>query len=161
MQENYQLNPIGIIHAAKKGFYLEVYKQYLKALQGLTGFSHLNVFWWADKADTGEYRKTIQCAKPYQKAPAKLGIFATRSEFRPNPLALTAVFILSVDYEKGLIYVPYIDAEEGTPLIDIKPYHKSVDRIKNVLVPDWCAHWPEWYEDSAAFDWENEFTFDR
>ncbi len=59
---------------------------------------------------------------------------------------------------KGGIYVAYIDAEEGTPIIDIKPYHPATDRIRDVQVPEWCDHWPKWYEDSAEFDWQAEFV---
>ena len=38
-------------------------------------------------------------------------------------------------------------------MLDIKPYHPAVDRIREVGVPAWCAGWPEWYEDSMTFDW--------
>lgn len=94
--------------------------------------------------------------KPYRKGPRTLGIFATRSPLRPNPIALTAVAVLGLDPEAGRIDIPYIDAEEGTPVLDIKPYHPSVDRVREVTVPAWCNHWPRWYGDSGAFDWEAE-----
>ena len=101
----------------------------------------------------------VDCGQPYQLGPDKMGIFATRSEYRPNPIALTAIPVLQIDHDNGVIYIPFIDAEDGTPIVDIKPYHPSVDRIKAVTVPEWCQHWPEWYEDSAEFDWAAEFTF--
>jgi tRNA (Thr-GGU) A37 N-methylase len=63
-----------------------------------------------------------------------------------------------VDVEKGLIVVPWIDAEDGTPILDIKPYHPSTDRIREVKMPRWCQHWPQWYEDSGEFDWSAEFV---
>jgi tRNA (Thr-GGU) A37 N-methylase len=53
---------------------------------------------------------------------------------------LTAVVVQEIDYERGVIHTPYIDAEAGTPILDIKPYHPSVDRIRDVAVPAWCAH---------------------
>jgi tRNA (Thr-GGU) A37 N-methylase len=64
-----------------------------------------------------------------------------------------------MDHEKGIIYIPYIDAVDGTPIIDLKPYHPSIDRVRDVSVAKWCDHWPKWYEDSADFDWESEFNF--
>jgi tRNA (Thr-GGU) A37 N-methylase len=51
--------------------------------------------------------------------------------------------------------------EDGTPILDLKPYQPAADRIRDVTVPAWCAHWPQWYEDSAIFDWEGEFVSAR
>ncbi len=150
---------IGLIRSGQDGFYLEINKEYLKALNGLENFSHVNVFWWCHLVDDAKQRKIVECEQPYKKSPAKLGLFATRSPLRPNPIGLTAVSILKIDHDSGRIYIPYIDAEDATPIIDLKPYHPSVDRIKNVSVPDWCNHWPKWYEDSANFDWESEFVY--
>ena len=66
--------------------------------------------------------------------------------------------VLHIDYERGVIHIPYIDAEDGTPILDIKPYHPCSDRVRDVTVPEWCGHWPKWYEDSASFDWAAEFV---
>ena len=63
-----------------------------------------------------------------------------------------------MDFEKGIIYTPFIDAEDGTPVIDIKPYNKS-ERVRDCTVPDWCSHWPEWEEDALTYNWEDEFNF--
>ena len=127
-------------------------------MTNINGFSHLDIVWWGSLYDNQEARKILITEKPYKKGPDKLGIFATRSPVRPNPILITTIYVTKIDFEKGIIYTPYIDAEPGTPVLDIKPYHKS-SRIKNLNVPDWCKHWPEWYEDSANFDWENEFNF--
>ena len=72
-----------------------------------------------------------------------MGIFATRSPIRPNPIALTAVEKLHIDYEKGVVQIAYIDANDGSPVLDIKPYTPSLDRIEAPEVPAWCAHWPK------------------
>jgi tRNA (Thr-GGU) A37 N-methylase len=68
------------------------------------------------------------------------------------------VQVLALDAGAGIIRVPFIDAEDGTPILDLKPYHPCADRIRNVSVPQWCSHWPQWYEDSAHFDWQAEFV---
>lgn len=74
--------------------------------------------------------------------------------------------VLSVDqYQKawdwmykywlpGSGYIP----DDQTPVIDIKPYHPATDRVKDVRVPDWCSHWPQYYEENETFDWQAEFV---
>ena len=159
MTTRFELLTIGQVHATEDGFCLELTKAYIPALTGLDGFSCLNVLWWANLLDNEEQRSVLTCKKPYKNAPAQLGVFATRSPLRPNPIGLSVVSVLQIDYESGNIYVPYIDAEDGTPILDIKPYHPSVDRVREVSVPEWCQHWPQWLEDSAEFDWAAEFEY--
>lgn len=101
----------------------------------------------------------MEVPKPYAKAPEMMGIFATRSPVRPNPIAVTTVAVLHIDYENGVIIIPYIDANNGTPVLDLKPYTPSIDRVENPESPDWCSHWPSNIESSGAFDWEGEFLF--
>jgi len=157
-KQEFHVSPIGYVRAGEAGFCLQVEKEYRPALKGLEGFSHINVFWWCHLLDNEEQRKIVECEQPYKTAPAKMGIFATRSPLRPNPIALTPVFVARLDYNQGVIHTPYIDAEDGTPILDLKPYHPAVDRIRDAAVPDWCAHWPQWLEDSASFDWAAEFV---
>ena len=66
-------------------------------------------------------RDRLQTEQPYKGAPAVMGIFATRSPQRPNPLALTASQVSGLDPEAGIIRLAFIDAEENTPVLDIKP----------------------------------------
>jgi len=82
-----------------------------------------------------------------------------RSPVRPNPIELSIVDIISIDYEIGLIETSYIDAFDGSDILDIKPYTPSVDRIENPKVPKWCSHWPKCIESSEKFDWNSEFNF--
>lgn len=157
MTSEFKLSAIGQVRVSEDGFCLELDKAYLPALTGLDGFSNLDVLWWANLLDTPEHRAITTSPKPYKAGPDMLGIFATRSPLRPNPLALSVVSVLHIDYDGGKIYIPYIDAEDGTPILDIKPYHPATDRLKNVAVPAWCRHWPQYIEDSATFDWAAEF----
>ena len=154
----YNVSPIGYVQAQNGSFALKIDQKYIPALQELGGFSHVNVFWWGHLYDTEEGRGLLQCEQPYKNAPATIGVFATRSSLRPNPIAVTPTTILTIDYENGVIQIPFIDAEDGTPILDLKPYHPCVDRIRDVSVPEWCSHWPQWYEDSAHFDWASEFV---
>ncbi len=153
------LNPIGTIHNNKKGNYIELNPKYIPALQGLKGFSHINILWWFNECDNEKIRSILVEKHPYKNAPKIMGIFATRSPERPNPIALTTVQILNIDYKKGIIEVPFIDANDNTPLIDIKPYTPSFDRVENPSVPTWCTNWPKSTEKSGFFDWQSIFNF--
>ena len=153
-----QIRTIGQIHAAENGFIIRINSEFRAGLINLEGFSHIQIIWWGNLFDTPEYRARISMDKPYTKGPDKIGVFATRSQIRPNPILITTVYVQELDLENNTIVTPYIDAEDGTPVLDIKPYHLS-ERVKQCQVPDWCKHWPGWYEDSAAFNWQDEFNF--
>lgn len=158
MGNTIQIKPIGRVELVDNNFTIRIEKEFLPALTHIEGFSHLQIVWWGNLYDKPHYRANLISEKPYKKGPDKIGVFATRSPVRPNPILLTTIAIMQIDYENGIIYTPYIDAEHGTPVLDIKPYHLS-ERIKDCMVPQWCKHWPLWYEDSATFNWQNEFNF--
>ncbi len=153
------LTQIGKISSAEDGFSIVLEKKYADALTETEGFSHLIVLWWAHHFDIADYREITVTEKPYTKGPEKIGIFATRSQIRPNPVAVSVVQVIKVDRDSGTVYVPYIDAEVNTPVIDIKPYHPCSDIVESVSVPDWCDHWPKSIEQSASFNWGEEFNF--
>ena len=153
MDDMYTLRPIGTVEADDRGFTIQLGERFRGGLVGLAGFSHLNILFWCHYLDEPEYRELVTADRPYKKGPDQVGIFATRSPARPNPIALTAVSVLGIDEKEGSIRVAYIDAEPGTPVLDIKPYLPAVDRVREVTTPSWCAEWPQWYEDSATFDW--------
>jgi len=157
--QNFQVIPIGKINANEEGVFIELEPKYIPAMQALDGFSHLSVIWWFSDFDNAEMRNILETPQPYKNAPAVMGIFATRSPIRPNPIALTAVQVVQIDHKKGNIQIAWIDANDGTPVIDIKPYTPSSDRIEAPGVPEWCSHWPKSLEQSENFDWENEFNF--
>ncbi len=156
--EKIEVSAIGKTGFHDRLFTVEIDELYRAGLMNIEGFGFLQVLWWGHLYAKPAQRRIITVDKPYKKGPDKLGVFATRSPVRPNPLLLSVIQVIRIDAKAGIIYTPYIDAEPGSPVVDIKPYHGS-DRIKNLSVPDWCKHWPEWYEDSAAFDWHKEFNF--
>lgn len=153
------LNPIGKTFAGDDGFGLTLDPKYRKALQGLEGFSYVQVLWWFSQCDNEADRSKLLEAKPYQKAPAVLGTFATRSPQRPNPIAVTTAYVLGVDVEGGTVHLAWLDAFDGSPVLDLKPYTPSADRVECPQVPQWCSHWPGSVETSGEFDWEQEFLF--
>lgn len=96
---HFQVNPIGTIHHSEEGPCIRVDNAYIPALKALEGFSHINVIWWFDRLDDEKSRSLLQTEQPYKGAPAVMGIFATRSPQRPNPLALTASQVTGLDPE--------------------------------------------------------------
>jgi len=151
--QRFELRAIGTVSSDEDGVALLIDEPFRDGLIGLEGFSHVNVLWWCHFLDSPEYRSVLVAERPYRDAPERLGIFATRSPLRPNPIALSPVPVRSVDVERGLVHIAFIDAEVGSPVIDVKPYHPAVDRVREATVPTWCAGWPQWYEDSQSFDW--------
>lgn len=149
-QPTYQLHPIGFVRAAEGSFYLEVLEPYRPALRELARFSHVMVFWWANKHDNPKDRAITTTQLPYAPG-VRAGVFACRSPYRPNPIALTTMFMLDVDVENGRIDLPWIDADDGTPLLDLKPYIPISDRIRDVRAAEWLADWPQWMEDAGEF----------
>lgn len=153
------INPIGEIRSGECEQVIAIDEAYRAGLRGLEGFSHLIVLWWASGADEPEYRTLLDAGMPYRKVKAPLGIFATRSPIRPNPVCASVVDVADLDIERGCVSTYYIDAEPGTPVIDIKPYAPSIDRVASPSVPAWCDHWPADVETSGDFNWDAEFTF--
>ncbi|MEE0237228.1 MAG: tRNA (N6-threonylcarbamoyladenosine(37)-N6)-methyltransferase TrmO [Bacteroidales bacterium] len=99
------------------------------ALRGLEGFSHLWLIWeFSANRSSRQWQPTVR--PPRLGGNAHLGVFATRSPFRPNPLGLSCVEIDSIDLftEDGpVITVKGADLMNGTPIYDIKPYIRYAD----------------------------------
>lgn len=157
--EYYQLKPIGKVRNGSMGAFIELEPEYISGLKALEGFSHINVIWWFSQCDNEISRNTFQTPQPYKDAPKVMGVFATRSPSRPNPIALTASELINIDFDKGIINVTFLDASDGTPVLDIKPYTPSFDRVETPSVPVWCCQWPKSTEESGYFDWEQVFNF--
>ncbi len=156
---NYSLFTIGKTFANEEGFGIEVEPKYRKALEGLDGFSYIQVIWWFTECDNEKSRNKLTEHKPYKNSPDVVGTFATRSPERPNPIAVSTAYVTYIDKENGIIGLGWLDAYDGTPVLDIKPYTPSADRVEKPEVPEWCRHWPQNVETSGDFDWEDEFNF--
>ncbi|WRS28432.1 TrmO family methyltransferase [Oscillospiraceae bacterium MB08-C2-2] len=157
--EQFIVNPIGKICVDESGMRIVLEKKYWPALTNLEGFGYVNVLWWFSHSDNASSRGTLTEASPYKNSPVVLGTFATRSPERPNPIGLTCSYVTYLDHESGTIGLAFTDAEDGTPVLDIKPYTPSLDRVEDPIVPDWCASWPANVETSGDFDWSGVFNF--
>jgi tRNA-Thr(GGU) m(6)t(6)A37 methyltransferase TsaA len=139
----FTMYPIGYIRRGLKNMNLEILEPFRPGLKQLDHFSHVMVFWWADKHDNEESRSIMQTNPPYA-ADKVTGVFACRSEYRPNPVAMTTCRILGVDEENGIVQVADIDAYDGTPIVDLKGYFPVCERVKDAAIPEWLSDWPEW-----------------
>ncbi len=98
------------------------------ALRGLEGFSHLWLIWEFSQARRESWSPTVR--PPRLGGNVRLGVFATRSPFRPNPLGLSCVRLLEIrqDREQGpVLVVAGADLMDGTPIYDVKPYLPYAD----------------------------------
>ena len=98
------------------------------ALRGLEDFSHLWLIWHFSEVKQEGWSPTVR--PPRLGGNTRMGVFATRSPYRPNPLGLSAVKILSVDLHSPdgpVITVAGADLMDGTPIFDIKPYLAYAD----------------------------------
>ncbi|GAG86399.1 unnamed protein product, partial [marine sediment metagenome] len=124
-------------------------KKYSPAIKELNHFSHVQVLWWADKHDNEKSRTIMQTTPPYGDNPPVTGVFATRAEYRPNPIGLTVARIEDIDIAEGKIKVQNLDAFDDTPIIDLKAYFPVCDRVKDATIPSWISGWPEWFPDEG------------
>jgi tRNA-Thr(GGU) m(6)t(6)A37 methyltransferase TsaA len=100
----------------------------IDAVRGLEGFSHLWLIWGFSANRHGDWQPTVR--PPRMGGNDRMGVFATRSPYRPNQLGLSCVEIDSVDItcpDGPRLYVKGADLMDGTPIYDIKPYIKYAD----------------------------------
>ena len=159
MEQSYTVRRIGVLRSDGDGMRVELDQAYAPALEGLEGFGHAHILWWFSGCDDAQARNRLTEAAPYRKGPALMGAFATRAPERPNPIALSCAEVTYLDRENGVLGIAWLDAWDGTPVLDIKPYVPSLDRVERPRVPGWCAHWPNCCEESGDFHWEDEFNF--
>jgi tRNA-Thr(GGU) m(6)t(6)A37 methyltransferase TsaA len=99
-----------------------------QALRGLEGFSHLWLIWLFSETAQAGWSPTVR--PPKLGGNTRMGVFATRSPFRPNPLGLSSVRLEKIDWqtpEGPILQVAGADLMDGTPILDIKPYLPYVD----------------------------------
>ena len=124
------------------------YRQ-LDAIRGLDGFSHLWLVFIFHHTSHKEWKPTVR--PPRLGGNQKVGVFASRSPFRPNPIGLSCLKIEKIDLLDPLapiIHLSGVDVVDGTPVIDIKPYVPYADCLPNASEgfaqgppPPLALHW--------------------
>lgn len=133
---NFEIHPIGVVRspytekkdAPRQGRLSDtvskivIDEKYRSGLDDVETKSHLIVLSWFDRAD----RTLLRATPPHD--PVEHGVFATRSPNRPNPVAFSVVDLLG--REENVLFVRGLDALDGTPVVDIKPYSPGIDCVK-------------------------------
>lgn len=113
-----------------------LFSQWTELLDGIEGFSHILVLYWPHLIDPK--RRDLRKVHPMgRKVLPKQGIFATCSPARPNPVLVSAVRLLERDGNR--LMVQGLEAVDGSPVIDIKPYVQPYYGAENPKVPSWMA----------------------
>ncbi|MEA3477499.1 MAG: tRNA (N6-threonylcarbamoyladenosine(37)-N6)-methyltransferase TrmO [Bacteroidota bacterium] len=158
-----QYHPIGKFHTAyntktgapRQGILLpetkgsiEIYPEYHSALKDLSLFEYIIVLFHFSKVE--KWDPTVN--PPASSHEHNFGLFATRSPKRPNPIGFSIVKLESIT--DGILIVSGVDAFDGTPVLDIKPYLPSVDCVKsarNEFIEDALGHHDEDFISDSTF----------
>jgi tRNA-Thr(GGU) m(6)t(6)A37 methyltransferase TsaA len=108
--------------------------EFASGLDGLEGYSHVIVIFWAHKA-TDKSRMRLRVRFRGDPGLPEVGVFASRSLFRPNPLGLKVVRLL--EKNGNVLKLEGLDALCGTPVLDIKPFIPRNDAPADASVPPW------------------------
>lgn len=141
-QSHIDIKPIGFVKTTAVGDEVKdksriseiiVNAELMSALEGIADFSHYFVLFWLSEI-TPEQRAMMKVHPRGRKDTPLLGVFATRTNLRPNPIGLTLVELVKA--ENNVLTVRGLDAFNGTPVLDIKPFDYW-DMAKNAKMPDW------------------------
>lgn len=108
-----------------------------EGLDGLSEFSHIIVLYWMHQAVDSEKMAIKVCPQGRHNLPP-VGLFASRSPYRPNPLGKATVRLL--ERRGNILRVAGLDAIDGTPVLDIKPYIPDYDSAADARAPKWTKH---------------------
>ena len=117
----------GLVDARESTIVFEPEYRNADALRGLEGFSHIWLIWVFDKAVRDTWSPTVR--PPRLGGNTRMGVFATRSPFRPNPIGLSCVRLAGIEEtaEGTVLRIRGADLMDGTPILDIKPYIPYAD----------------------------------
>lgn len=118
----------GLVNSLKGQIVFEPPYRNIEALRGLDGFSHIWLIWKFSEAVREEWSPLVR--PPRLGGNKKVGVFATRSPFRPNPIGLSSVRLERIEWQTPqgpVLHVLGADLMNGTPIFDIKPYITYAD----------------------------------
>ena len=141
MSKNATVDFLGVVSEAGEESKLTIFPEYCEALEGLESFSHIIILYWLHKNDSAEQRKVLKVTPRRHPSAPQVGVFASRSPTRPNPIAFEVCKILNI--EGCTLIVEGSDAFEGTPIIDLKPYLPRADSVPDARVPEWTKRGPK------------------
>jgi tRNA (adenine37-N6)-methyltransferase len=144
VEENFSLLKIGYVKSTIKEKVYENWSEiiseihldtkYIDGLTGLSDYSHAIIVFYMDNFQ-------IEDLNVWKRKPrglidlTEVGVFAQRTKYRPNPIGITTVKIISI--QDNIIIVQGLDANDNTPILDVKPYIPSFDRVESAKIPNW------------------------
>jgi tRNA-Thr(GGU) m(6)t(6)A37 methyltransferase TsaA len=141
MGANGELRFIGVVEeVGEQEAKVRIFPEFCAGLKGVADFSHLIILYWIHLRDNEEERRTLLVFPRKHRINVETGVFACRSPSRPNPIGLCVVELLKV--EECVLTVKDLDAIQGSPIVDIKPYIPRADSIPDARVPEWIQHGP-------------------
>jgi tRNA-Thr(GGU) m(6)t(6)A37 methyltransferase TsaA len=143
-RETVSLRPIGVVRTSVReprpdgweGLRSDVIlkPELTPALDGIEGYSHIIVVFAFDRVPESEQRARVR-PRGDARIPEQ-GVLATRSQVRPNPLGVSVVRLLRRRH--NILRVEGLDAINGTPVIDVKPYFPNYDAVPDAGIPEWA-----------------------
>jgi tRNA (adenine37-N6)-methyltransferase len=150
--EALQITPIGVVrnsvseavddHWGKVISEIHIDDELARGLKGLEDWSHVVVIYYMHSAQFDPAKHLVRRPQEREDMP-ELGIFAQRARHRPNKIGITAVKVMGI--EGSIIRVKGLDAIDGTPVLDIKPYAPVYDGASSPAVPAWFVRLMQGY----------------
>ena len=140
VEDVFKVVPIGVVESVNGLSRIRLFPKYCDGIFRLKDFSHVIVLYWFHERDNEDERRVLRVVPKRHQAREEVGVFASRSPSRPNPIGLCVVRLVKVD--GCVLVVEGLDAFEGSPVIDIKPYLPRGDFVADARAPDWTNHGP-------------------
>jgi len=128
-----KINFIGVVQ--EEASKIRIFPEFCAGLKDLENFSHIIVLYWFHLRDNEKERKTLKVIPRRHPGALEVGVFSCRSPSRPNPIGLCVVELVRI--EDCTLTVKGLDAMDGSPIIDIKPYIPRAESVPNARVPEW------------------------
>ncbi|RZN35277.1 MAG: tRNA (N6-threonylcarbamoyladenosine(37)-N6)-methyltransferase TrmO [Methanophagales archaeon ANME-1-THS] len=133
---------IGVVESVKEELSrVRIFDEFAAGLQGLDTFSHLIILYWFHRREDEESRRVLKVTPRRHPGAPEVGVFASRSPSRPNPIGFAVTE--RVKREGTILWVKGLDAVEGSPILDIKPYLPRADAFPEAVVPEWTLRGPK------------------
>lgn len=114
---------------------IKIFDRYNEGLYRLSTFSHIIILYWFHNRDNEQHRSVLKVTPKMHKGAPEIGVFTSRSPSRPNPIGLCVTELISM--HDNILNVKDLDAEEESPIVDIKPYLPRSDAIIDSRVPNY------------------------
>ncbi len=135
-EKSFTVHPIGTVTRSGERTEIILDRKFQDSLLGLNQWSHIQVLWWFDQNNTPQKRSILRAHPRGDMSNPLTGVFVCRAPVRPNLIALSLCKVVAV--KDNVIEVDKIDALDGTPVLDIKPYAPGIDSASGAKVPDWA-----------------------